>query len=153
MLDESKVEETASLVELVAVRKDVKDLSSFAVAAVDVVVYKPLEQEKLQEEADTSLVEDLETLFDLLQEDETSTVADASETDVVVECWVKEAEDNWTEDQVLQWKAWLASCYEESELTVVVALETVESVVELLEDAVFELGSVVQQLTVDVERS
>ena len=34
------------------------------------------------------------------------------------------------------------------------ALETVESVVELLEDAVFELGSVVQQLTVvDVERS
>ena len=86
MLDASKVEETASLVELVAVRKDVKDLSSFAVAAVDVVVYKPLEQEKLQEEADTSLVEDLETLFDLLQEDETSTVADASETDVVVEC-------------------------------------------------------------------
>ena len=72
--------------ELVAVRKDVKDLSSFAVAAVDVVGYKPLEQEKLQEEADTSLVEDLETLFDLLQEDETSTVADASETDVVVEC-------------------------------------------------------------------
>jgi len=48
----------------------------------------------------------------------------------------------------------LASCYEEAELTVVVALETVESVVELLEDAVFELGSVVQQLTVvDVERS
>lgn len=47
----------------------------------------------------------------------------------------------------------MASCYEESELTVVVALETVESVVELLEDAVFELGSVVQQLTVDVERS
>ena len=86
MLDASKVEETASLVELVAVRKDVKDLSSFAVAAVVVVVYKPLEQEKLQEEADTSLVEDLETLFDLLQEDETSTVADASETDVVVEC-------------------------------------------------------------------
>ena len=67
-----------------AVRKDVKDLSSFAVAAVDVVVYKPLEQEKLQEEADTSLVEDLETLFDLLQEDETSTVA-ALETVVVVE--------------------------------------------------------------------
>ena len=48
------------------------------------MVHKPLEQEELQEEADTSLVEDLETLFDLLQEDETSTVA-ASETVVVVE--------------------------------------------------------------------